>query len=188
MRSRRTTFSPVALVTSATAAARGCRLRFRYVDASGEITNRDADVLGLAFRDEHWLLAAFCHLRGGLRLFRLERIRSARGTRRLAGGHADMLFDPRSFSAEAWLCADGRRPVLATVCLAPGLAPAWSVLFPGAVSELLPDGARLCHLKVSSVRVLAVLVDSLDGLAELVRPQQAGAAPSASARPRRPRS
>jgi predicted DNA-binding transcriptional regulator YafY len=64
--SRRLAPSASTLLASARARASGRRLQLRYADAAGEVTEREVDVLGLAFRLDHWLLAAWCHLRHGL--------------------------------------------------------------------------------------------------------------------------
>jgi predicted DNA-binding transcriptional regulator YafY len=169
--SRRLAPSASTLLASARARASGRRLQLRYADAAGEVTEREVDVLGLAFRLDHWLLAAWCHLRHGLRLFRVERILSARVTRRRAGRRAAVAFDARAFATPAWLHPGTAVPALATVRLGPDLAPAWGALLPGALSELLPGGARLCHLRASRLPVLASLVASLGGRATLVRPR-----------------
>ncbi len=129
---------------------------------------REVDVLGLGFREDHWLLAAFCHLRRGIRLFRVERIRAARVAARRGRPPEVPGFDARAFSTRAWLDPGARPLALACVRLGPELARAWGVLFPGALSELLPDGGRLCHFRVSRVPGLEALVGSLGGLAELV--------------------
>lgn len=52
-------------------------VRLRYRAASGAVTERDFDVYGLAFGDGRWYAAGYCHLRRGLRTFRLDRVVSA---------------------------------------------------------------------------------------------------------------
>jgi len=169
-----------ALLACARAATRRRRLRLRYVDANAEVTSREVDVLGLAFREDHWLLAAFCHLRGGFRLFRTERIRSPRVTGRGARPAGAVPFDARAFAAAAW--AGGPSAPRATVRLGPDLEPAWTSLFPGSLSELLPDGSRLCHVRDPWVAGLAALVASLGSRAALLRARDL--APSSAAAPR----
>lgn len=56
------------------AAHAGYAVRMRYRAASGEETERDFDAYGLAYRARRWYVAGFCHLRGGLRSFRLDRV------------------------------------------------------------------------------------------------------------------
>jgi predicted DNA-binding transcriptional regulator YafY len=146
------------------------------VDAGEEVTDREVDVLGLGFRDGRWTIAAWCRLRRGQRLFLAERVRSARVTARRAARFGRPPFDARAFACAAWL-DPGAGPELATVRLAAPLSPAWPALFPGALSERLPGGARLCHVRVSRPRGLAALVASLGGRAVIV---------GAGARPPRP--
>jgi predicted DNA-binding transcriptional regulator YafY len=52
----------------------GERVRLHYASPASGHTSRDVDPYGLV-RLKHWYLAAHCHLRGGLRTFRLDRIR-----------------------------------------------------------------------------------------------------------------
>lgn len=59
------------------AAQRGERVLLHY--QAGEVeTERHVDPYGLVFHWERWYLAAWCYLREGLRVFRLDRVRSAR--------------------------------------------------------------------------------------------------------------
>lgn len=51
------------------------QIHIRYhVPATGESTERTIDVYGLACVRGRWYAPAFCHLRGGLRSFRLDRV------------------------------------------------------------------------------------------------------------------
>lgn len=60
------------------AAAHQCQgVRLRYRAASGAVMERDFDAYGLAFGDGRWYVAGYCHLRHGLRTFRLDRVVSA---------------------------------------------------------------------------------------------------------------
>lgn len=58
------------------AAAHGWqRVHLAYQAADGEVSERDFDTYGLAFRSGRWYAVGLCHLRGGLRSFRLDRVR-----------------------------------------------------------------------------------------------------------------
>ena len=51
------------------------RVTLRYVSAAhGETATRDVDPYGLIYRQGAWLLVAHCHLRKGVRSFRLDRM------------------------------------------------------------------------------------------------------------------
>ena len=54
------------------------RVRLRYRSRPGEETDRDFDAYGLAYRGGFWYALGWCHLRRGLRSFRLDRIQSVR--------------------------------------------------------------------------------------------------------------
>jgi predicted DNA-binding transcriptional regulator YafY len=63
-----------ALATLSVAARAGRRVRLGYVDASGKSSERKLDTYGLAFYDGCWYAVGWCHLRGAVRSFRLDRI------------------------------------------------------------------------------------------------------------------
>ena len=67
-----------ALLTLAAAVGerRRVRLRYRSEDARGteRETEREVDPYGVAHREGYWYAAGHCHLRGGVRLFRLDRV------------------------------------------------------------------------------------------------------------------
>ena len=57
------------------AAAHGWqRVHLSYQSADGVVTERDFDPYGLAYRGGRWYVVGLCHLRGGLRSFRLDRV------------------------------------------------------------------------------------------------------------------
>ncbi len=45
-----------------------------YGDSSGIQTSREFDCYGLGYRAGRWYAVGFCHLRSGIRLFRLDRV------------------------------------------------------------------------------------------------------------------
>lgn len=57
-----------------TAAHRRTGVHLRYRAPPGEESERDFDPFGLAFRNGRWYVAGYCHLRNGLRSFRLDRV------------------------------------------------------------------------------------------------------------------
>lgn len=54
------------------------RVRMRYRSSQREETERDFDPYGLAYRCGRWYAVGMCHLRGGLRSFRLDRVTDVR--------------------------------------------------------------------------------------------------------------
>jgi predicted DNA-binding transcriptional regulator YafY len=63
-----------ALVALSAAAEARQRVHMRYRSARGDDTSRDFDAYGLAFREGRWYAVGMCHLRKGLRSFRLDRV------------------------------------------------------------------------------------------------------------------
>ena len=57
-----------------TAAREQRRVRMRYESSEGAVSVREFDPYGLVFRRGHWYVGGHCHLRHGLRTFRLDRI------------------------------------------------------------------------------------------------------------------
>ncbi len=56
------------------AAHQGRRVWMRYQGHAGEAHEREFDCYGLVYHGEHWYTVGYCHLRRGLRVFRLDRI------------------------------------------------------------------------------------------------------------------
>lgn len=65
-----------ALVALSTAAQHQRRVRLHYRTPQQEDTERDFDPYGLAWRAGRWYVVGVCHLRHGLRSFRLDRVRA----------------------------------------------------------------------------------------------------------------
>jgi len=72
------TFDNAVLATLTSAAQTQTRVSMRYRAAQREETERDFDPYGLAYRGGRWYVVGMCHLRGGLRSFRLDRVQSVR--------------------------------------------------------------------------------------------------------------
>ncbi|MFC4763120.1 helix-turn-helix transcriptional regulator [Dyella koreensis] len=62
------------LFTLSTAAQQYRRVHLRYCSAEGEESEREFDPYGLAHRGGQWYVVGMCHLRKGLRSFRLDRV------------------------------------------------------------------------------------------------------------------
>jgi predicted DNA-binding transcriptional regulator YafY len=67
-----------ALSALSEAAQSQTRVSLRYSAPPGEETERPFDPYGLAYRSGRWYVVGMCHLRGGLRTFRLDRVRAVR--------------------------------------------------------------------------------------------------------------
>jgi predicted DNA-binding transcriptional regulator YafY len=105
-----------ALAALSAAAQAQTRVHLRYRTAQREDTERDFDPYGLVYRRGRWYVAGMCHLRRGLRSFRLDRVQEVRPlaqrfTRPAAFdplGHllASIATLPRSVAVEVLLATD----------------------------------------------------------------------------------
>jgi predicted DNA-binding transcriptional regulator YafY len=145
-----------ALAALTAAAQSRDRVRLRYRQRTGEVTERGFDAYGLAYRTGRWYAVGWCHLRHGLRSFRLDRVEDVQ--------RLPVSFErPERFDALAHLTtsiARLPRAHAAEVVLATDLATARRELFPVAgVLEPVEAGV-----------VLHAQADDLDWLArELAR-------------------
>jgi predicted DNA-binding transcriptional regulator YafY len=138
------------LMSLSTAAQQSRRVRLRY-QSRGEETTRDFDPYGVVFHWDRWYTVGWCHLRNGVRVFRLDRVLSAE----LEEGTFDR---PLEF--------DSLQYVLETLATAPW---GWSieVLLEITLAEAqrrIPPGNALLEQTPSGV-VLRAQVDRLDWLA-----------------------
>ncbi len=69
---------PATLAVLASAAQQRRRVAFDYVPAQAAPSAREVDLYGLAYRAGCWYAVGHCHLRRGLRTFRVDRVRRAR--------------------------------------------------------------------------------------------------------------
>src|SRR5262249_2785071 len=116
------------------------RVRLRYRSRPGEETEREFDAYGLAYRSGCWYVVGWCHLRRGLRSFRLDRVVSVRpGDRRFSR--------PRGFDALAHVTVSVamlQRAFSVEVLLKTDLKTAQRELFPAVgVLEWTGDGVLL---------------------------------------------
>lgn len=84
------------LVTLSQAAQRRQRVHLTYRTPQQAGSARDFDPYGLLYRAGRWYVAGHCHLRCGLRSFRLDRVRSVRAIEAFFGR-------PSHFDMRAWL-------------------------------------------------------------------------------------
>jgi predicted DNA-binding transcriptional regulator YafY len=66
-----------ALLTLAAAVGEQRRVRLRYRSGWSRETEREVDPYGVMHREGYWYAVGHCHLRGGMRLFRLDRVLDA---------------------------------------------------------------------------------------------------------------
>lgn len=124
----RTTMDNTALVALSGAAQLRKRVRMAYRAARDVDTEREFDTYGLVWRGGHWYAVGVCHLRQGLRTFRLDRVRAVQsldtyferpeGFDALAHVTLAVASLPRAHAVEVLLDTDlatARRAIFATL-------------------------------------------------------------------------
>ncbi len=91
------------------AARGGRRVRVRYRSQTGEETERDVDPYGVVCWARYWYVVGYCHLRAGLRQFRLDRVLAAEP--RDATFPPPESFDSLGYVIRAIATMPGRWPV-----------------------------------------------------------------------------
>ena len=90
-------------------AGAGRRVRLRYRAEQGEESERTVDPYGVAHWSRAWYLVGHCHLRGGTRLFRLDRVVAAAALPETFAPPAH--FDAYDYVSRAMVAYPGRWPV-----------------------------------------------------------------------------
>jgi predicted DNA-binding transcriptional regulator YafY len=154
------------LMTLAGAAQAQRRVHLRYRPERGEPSERDVDPYGLVYRSGRWYVAGFCHLRQGMRSFRVDRIEEAwelkQAFERPPGFDVAKYLDasfasiPRAFPVEILLRADLETAMAELRC-------------PHGVLEPQPDGVLL-RTRTDSQRWFAQFLLRLPFEYEIRRP------------------
>lgn len=151
------------------------RLAVAYRKADGTVTERLVDVFGYAWRRGHWIFVGHCHLRGGLRMFYLDRVRSmtiAPAASRGPDYAVPADFDIRTWSRqETWEYFE-HEPREALVRFRGSLSPLAPRLLPRASLTREPDGTRLARLEVRNLRGLVRQALAWGPEAELLEPAE----------------
>jgi predicted DNA-binding transcriptional regulator YafY len=168
----------LALKTLSEAAQTETRVHMRYRERKGAQTERDFDAYGLAYRRGFWYAVGWCHLRRGLRSFRLDRVENVRplalrfarpsGFDTLSHLALSMATLPRAFAVEVLLKTDLKT---AQSELSPAVAvlewTADGVLLRGQVDSLPWFARELARLPFAfEIRKPAALRRALEAVAQ----------------------
>ena len=142
----------------AEAVERGLRVRFGYVAADGEPSQRQVSPHGLVVHSGRWYLAAYDHGREAERTFRVDRVRHPRLLDDPADPPADPPVDDDVLARVGRSLARAPWPVQAEVVLDLPLEVA-ARRIPPTLAELTADGGRT---------VLALRAESLDWAVQVI--------------------
>jgi predicted DNA-binding transcriptional regulator YafY len=105
--------SGLAVMVLSSAIQSGRRVLLHYRSSRSEVTQRAFDPYGIAYHRGFWYTIGFCHLRGGQRLFRLDRIAHIEMTSETFPPRVDfpaleavqqaLASVPREWQVEVWL-------------------------------------------------------------------------------------
>ncbi|HYF65559.1 MAG TPA: YafY family protein [Herpetosiphonaceae bacterium] len=158
----------VQLISQATRLRR--RVRISYQAADGAASERDFDPYGVVFQAGRWYAVGHCHLRGGIRMFRLDRMRGAELL-------DDVFTAPASFDALGYVSAQLAgmpRPWSVEVLLRSTVAAVRCTISPAmAQLEETPAGVVL-RCSVECLDWLAYVLAGLECDLEVIRPPELG--------------
>jgi predicted DNA-binding transcriptional regulator YafY len=143
-------------------------VEMQYRAETGEETSRVVDPYGVATRAGLWYLVGFCHLRDGMRMFRLERIQALAITERVFDPPAT--FDSLRFVLDSIARVPARWPV--DILLDLSFADAEARIPPGyAVLQPIEHGVRLGG-EFNDLPAVARFLVGLDCRFEIVEPEE----------------
>lgn len=141
-----------ALVVLSAAALAQQRVAMQYRSAQQDVSSREFDPYGLGYRGGRWYAVGHCHLRRGLRSFRLDRIESVEAV-------PASFLRPEGFDVLAHLTeslATLPRAFAVEVVLHTSIAKARAELFAAfGVLEALPEGCVLLRTQADSLEWVA---------------------------------
>ncbi len=149
------------------AVAAGHQMEFDYVNAGGDHVRRRVDPLRVESVDADWYLRAWCHLRGALRTFRLDRIGNATVTT------DDISFHPEDVRLPDTLFEGSPEDIAVDLEIAPAAFALVADYLDDAVTEQLPNGVVRATIRVSSLNVIKRLVCGVPGLVTVLAPVEA---------------
>lgn len=159
------TDATLALVREAVAG--GHQLEFDYSSSRGQHERRKVDPLRIESVDADWYLRAWCHLRGALRTFRLDRVLHATVT-------ADAItYHPEDVSLPDALFEGSPNDIAVDLEISPAALPVVSDYLIGAVTQEQTDGTVRATIGMSNLNVIKRLAAGLPGLLTVLAPPEA---------------
>jgi len=144
----------------------GTQVEFGYLTARGSAEHRRVDPLRIESVDNDWYLRGWCHLRGAMRTFRLDRMSDLRSTAVPADSHDDGVLLPDTLFVGS---ADDTTVTIEVPASALGLLADYA-----PVPVPTADGAvTRANLRVSHYHGLKRLVAGLAGVVTVVDPGEA---------------
>ncbi|TFC22499.1 helix-turn-helix transcriptional regulator [Cryobacterium glucosi] len=163
--SARTSGDAISLIQSALRS--GVQVRFDYLNARGGQEERYVDPLRVESVDRDWYLRGWCHLRGAVRTFRLDRMSALTVTDRPVTSRTEELVLPET------LFQGSESDLDVVVELAAGALPLLGDYLSGRPVQHLAGDLVRATLRVSHYHALKRLVAGLSGVVTVVEPAAA---------------
>ncbi len=143
-------------------------VRMSYRSLAGETLTRDVEPLFMTFIERAFYFVAYCRLRGALRTFRLDRVRSVTVT---SARFKPRPIDPEEYFAGCWGICHGD-PVEVELIFSGQAARVIGLgrHHPGERKTELPDGRVQYRVQVNGTDEIGRWILSFGGEVEVVRP------------------
>ncbi len=145
----------------------GVSVAFDYVDASGRHQHRLVDPLRIESVNNDWYLRGWCHVRGAVRTFRLDRISGLRATEDTAAEHPSDVVVPEA------LFEPSPDDLTVTIELPESAVPFVADYLWDGTTAPAGDGRVRATLRVAHYHGLKRLVSGLAGVVTVIEPAEA---------------
>ncbi len=149
------------------AAATHHQIEFDYLNSRGEHERRRVDPLRVESVDADWYMRGWCHLRGALRTFRLDRMSAPLIT------HELITFRPEDVSLPEALFEGSADDIEVTLAIAPAALPLVADYLTPDATIRTENGAVTATIRVTNLHVVKRLVCASPGLLTVISPNEA---------------
>ncbi len=147
--------------------ATGVQIEFDYRGSRGDLERRRVDPLRVESMDADWYLRGWCHLREGVRTFRLDRVSSPVITT------VPIAFGAKDVSLPETLFEGSADDLLVTIDVAPAAASLLADYIPDGAITTEHGGRLRTSIRVSHYHGLKRLLAGMAGMATVVEPAEA---------------
>lgn len=149
------------------AVASGVQVEFDYTTSRGDHEHRRVDPFRIESVDADWYLRGWCHVRGAVRTFRLDRITGLTiSTEPITYRAGDVPLPDALFEGSA-------EDLLVTIDVAPSAAPLIADYIPENATTTLVEGRQRTTIRVSHYHGLKRLVAGMPGMLTVIEPPEA---------------
>ncbi|HEV7949758.1 MAG TPA: WYL domain-containing protein [Glaciihabitans sp.] len=146
----------------------GVQIQFDYLTSRGDDERRTVEPLRIQSLDADWYLRAWCHLREGVRTFRLDRISNPVLT------EEPVTFRSKDVTLGDSLFEGSADDLLVTIEVTATAAPLLADYIPDGAVTVERENGRVCtSIRVSHFHGLKRLLATMSGVATVIEPEEA---------------